>query len=500
MKAKRLTATLLAGLMCIGASAHAVHLNPNGLGEVLLYPYYTIENGQDTYFSVVNTTDTVKAVRVRLRESMNAADALSFNLYLAPHDHWSGAITRDPSGAGALLKTWDTSCTVPHISSAGIKLSNTSYITDGGPIGLERTREGFIEMIEMGVLDDQAPDVFGAEAAAIHSTSGIPADCSLLRDAWEEIPVGSGNIVGEWSDPTTNLIFDVNLAGGLYGYGIIINVAEGTNATYDAVALESFAGEILHSHPNSAQPNLGSALPNAKILERNKFITLEFDSAQSGLDAVSAVLMQNTLENDFVLEPSMAAGTDWVVTFPTKRDYVNPSTPIAPFLSTWAAPGVACDNVGITTRDREEQQRGDYYIPPPGIDFPISPVPLPPVEWANIDLCGSANVISFLGPLVDPDDENIEGYVSALYPSNRAQVLYPVVWPNGLVRLSMAQDNSGNDRILSADDDTELYGLPVIGFAVQKYANTNLSGVNGSGAFYAGVISHKTERRIELQP
>lgn len=482
------------GMAHFAGSANAVNLSISGKGEVLLYPFYTVENGQDTYVSIVNTTDWVKAVRVRLRESMNSADVLSFNLYLSPHDHWSGAITRDPAGEGGLLKTWDTSCTVPRITDTGIKLSHTGYIADGGPVGLERTREGFIEVIEMGIVDDSAPGVFGAEAAATHSASGIPADCALLRVAWQEIPVGSGNVVGEWSNPTANMIFDADEAGGLYGYGVIINVAEGTNATYDAVALESFAGEILHFHPYSLQPNLGSAVPHAKILMRDQFISLDFDlSPKTGLDAVSAVLMHDSIANDFVLDPSIAAGTDWVVTFPTRRDYVNVDEPATlPFLNVWESPGEACEEVQLEYWNRETQQPG--FELSSGWDYPFGP---PPMEPAFV-LCNAANVISFLSPDVDPDDGNLEGYISALYPSTRSQARFPVEYHNGWARLLMVEDNSGNDRVLTADDGTEPYGLPVIGFAVQKYANTNLSGVNGSGAFYSGVINHKSTQLIDM--
>src|SRR5690606_28850354 len=134
-----------------------------------------------------------KAVRVRLRESMNSAPVLDFNLYLAPHDHWAGVITRDPDSDGGLLKTTDNSCTLPKIPATGAKLHNHSYAgtnLDGGPQGLARTREGHIEIIEMGVLDDYArglPSVdgdifpFGAAAAVQHgSEDDKPKNCDAL--------------------------------------------------------------------------------------------------------------------------------------------------------------------------------------------------------------------------------------------------------------------------------------------------------------------------------
>ena len=37
--------------------AQAVHVNSDGLGQTLIYPFYTTEGGQDTLINVVNTTD-----------------------------------------------------------------------------------------------------------------------------------------------------------------------------------------------------------------------------------------------------------------------------------------------------------------------------------------------------------------------------------------------------------------------------------------------------------
>ena len=60
MNRKNLTAAVLAGLAGIAGiagTAQAVNLNPDGLGQVLIYPYYTTNGGNQTILSVVNTTD-----------------------------------------------------------------------------------------------------------------------------------------------------------------------------------------------------------------------------------------------------------------------------------------------------------------------------------------------------------------------------------------------------------------------------------------------------------
>ena len=52
MNRKNLTAAVLAGLAGVAGivgSAQAVNINPDGLGQVLLYPYYTTNGGNVTF-------------------------------------------------------------------------------------------------------------------------------------------------------------------------------------------------------------------------------------------------------------------------------------------------------------------------------------------------------------------------------------------------------------------------------------------------------------------
>jgi hypothetical protein len=91
MNRKNLTAAVLAGLAGaagIAGTAQAVNLNPDGLGQVLLYPYYTTNAGNATLLSVVNTTDSAKAVKVRFKEGYNSREVLDFNMYMSAYDVW----------------------------------------------------------------------------------------------------------------------------------------------------------------------------------------------------------------------------------------------------------------------------------------------------------------------------------------------------------------------------------------------------------------------------
>jgi hypothetical protein len=85
-------------------------------------------------------------------------------------------------------------------------------------------------------------------------------------------------------------------------------------------------------------PDLDSAsagadgLYSALVIAGGKPVALEYANA---VDAVSALFMSGMLHGDFIRDPSLGADTDWIVTAPTKRFYVDPtlvgSHAIAPF-------------------------------------------------------------------------------------------------------------------------------------------------------------------------
>src|SRR6476646_1978383 len=82
----------IAGVAGIANLANAVNINPDGLGQVLIYPYYTTNAGQATLLSVVNTTAVGKAVKVRFLEGYNSREVLDFNLFLSKYDVWTAEV------------------------------------------------------------------------------------------------------------------------------------------------------------------------------------------------------------------------------------------------------------------------------------------------------------------------------------------------------------------------------------------------------------------------
>jgi hypothetical protein len=185
---------LSAAFACFGLaqSAHAVMLDPRGLGQALVFPYYTVNAGQDTLLTVVNTSGVGKAVKVTFREGYNGRETLSFDLFLSAHDSWVGAVSAiDGSAAsGARLSSPDHSC-VDYIPAFPYPFSSAAYTggiagpggagyaKDSGPQTIDRTREGFIEMIEIGdIAPGSATDLATTPVQTGNPGEGI-APCNL---------------------------------------------------------------------------------------------------------------------------------------------------------------------------------------------------------------------------------------------------------------------------------------------------------------------------------
>jgi hypothetical protein len=369
MNRKNLTAAVLAGLAGaagLAGTAQAVNLNPDGLGQVLIYPYFTSNDGNQTVLSVVNTTDQAKAVKVRFLEGYNSREVLDFNLYLSAYDVWVAGIA-DVDGTPNLFIP-DTSCTVPYLYGmgidAGMEYGMQPFLpyayegknTDGGPTGIGRAAEGHFEMIEMGTLIDEdtcvgvdtvdgfdcptaatktLPARPGAATAATHVETAdgpMPYDCNVLVENW----TGYGGAkphpyAGVWYDESEfgNLQASSDTlrnSGGLFGGAAVINPANGTMFSYDAKAIQGYdkTSDGVHYRPGNRFPSLRSGSVNTATVffgvPQNKAVTLSYGS---GVDAVSAVFMHDNMMNTYTVEEDLNAASEFVFTFPTKSFYVD---------------------------------------------------------------------------------------------------------------------------------------------------------------------------------
>jgi hypothetical protein len=140
--------SFLFAALALGSStlAHAMYINDRGTGQVLVYPYYTTNGGNDTLFSVINSTADGKALKVRFHEGYDGRGVLDFNLYLPPHGQWSASVSAGQGvDATAMLASGDGACTFPTLTptpgSSGVKFidfSDAGYAGENlitGPTG-----------------------------------------------------------------------------------------------------------------------------------------------------------------------------------------------------------------------------------------------------------------------------------------------------------------------------------------------------------------------------
>lgn len=457
MKKSLSKAVALAATIGAAASVQAVSLNHDGIGQVLLYPVYTVENGNDTYIHVTNTTDQYKAVKVRFVEGMNSQEVLDFNLYLSPQDVWTGAVVA--TADGAKLVTSDKSCTAGVVPAEGLAFRNFIYgqgaNADAAEFrGLDRSRVGHLEIIEMGVVDPALVLSNGVSAQqAIEHVNGVPGNCGAVRAAFSGAGAWASNLNNGVGAPT----------GGLYGSLAVINVQEGTEVGSDATALDGFSPVAIHAKPGDLAPSLTQAEAFAA------FPGFEVDYTR-GIDAVSATLMKSSISNDYAYGAGLNAETDFVITFPTKTHYVNAPTVVAPFTQTWnKTTAKACEPIAVTFYDREERSQVLE-------EEQISP--RPPVA-EGIALCHETNILS-----IGANSEVLGGkYVQATFD-------LPAGFETGWINVNF----TGTGRTLAGTlavvggGAVSQNGLPAIGFAVTSIQNGDVGGLLSN---YAVSNGHK---------
>ena len=512
-KRKALFTAVLAGLGAAG-TAEAVYLNPNNTGQALVYPYYTVQrvnnNAFNTYLSVVNTTSRAKAIKVRILEGKTSAEVLDFNLFLSPNDMWTAVIepTDGTDGSAASIRTADLSCTNPvgrlrnTTPGSGEPFRNFVLVENAGGVGLpgtgvERTREGYVEFLEMGTLT-------GTWATAVtHGSTGAPANCAVVQV--ESAPTSI-------EAPT----------GGLVGTGTLINVNNGQDMTYKADALEAWRDTALYSTPASLQPTLASASPAASLVinaggvspltgastaltaYRTTFIGVS--GVTAGARAVASVFMHASVINEFVLDVGAASNTDWVITQPLKHPFFVTNTQASqPYTNVLTSAG-ACETISFQYFNREERTAaatGSDFSPPPLIG---------PAET----LCWESTVVSIRNN--NAHTTAAGAAVSGVLGSRNVRAIsvtgggvnFENGWANltftgtGASQLGMGGTFTGFNAETGAaiaGGAVTFFGLPVTGFMVRTFANgtlTNCGGTTGGACQgnYGGLFRHSYINRI----
>ena len=442
---RKVLALAVAAVLTTGAQAQQ-QVNSKGTGQVLMFPFYNLENNSNTFMHISNNTGDKKAIKVRLMEHRNSETILEFNAYLGPYDVFPIALDADGSN-GVLLAT-DESCTVPELGTANGDFSGTQteladgrllrkqplvpYLySDDASNSIGRTLRGHAEVIEMGVIDESI-DV---------------ADCGALRALWNN---------GTWStSPATNV---TGPTGGLSGASYFINPDLAYSVSIDVTAIDGWAKEGVnyHSSPVTGKPTLADGSTTAVVGDTVVDYTGQTNGA---VLATSAVLSTDSILNEVQVESGIAAETDWVVTFPTKKYLTNGTTAGAPFTKVYdgtKVDNVACETMTLSQFDREtEGSTGSgAFVPASG--------------GVAGDLCDTVSVLSFASS------------GSALLVNDTTTVKFP--FQNGAARLVA-------DQAVPADNNgVVVKGLPVIGFAGTRIVNGPMS--------YGYTAPHKASNTI----
>lgn len=227
----------------------------------------------------------------------------------------------------------------------------------------------------------------------------------------------------------------------------------------------------------------------------------------TGREAVSAVLMRDTVQNEFILDAGTQSQTDWIVTFPTKHYFVGTGPGIAPanaapFANNFHATNDgSCDFYDTAVFNREEQI--------PGASNPVDSG-LPPVTTVLSQICWQANVIPFSSSslLASINSQPLVASLAAFVSNARSTSVAPgtpslrgLQGPNGWF---MMKFNSASQVLRPVSAMLTIggvpvpvplgygrhEGMPVIGTMLHNYLNT------GVASRYGGVIDHRFTNRI----
>ncbi|PLW70411.1 hypothetical protein [Pseudohalioglobus lutimaris] len=366
------------------------------LGDLAIVPYYTVQEGYATGVNVINSSNRTQALKIRLRRAEDSMDALDFNVVLSPNDVYTGFVAL--AGDDIKFISNDNSCTAPAYPAGGFVMPN---------IYREGAETGYIEILSMG---SPVSETSAVAVAAKHDATGVPADCTGVRDNFFKGGVSAttrgvvnsaltvqralqadGSRVptdNDWEEAVNSLKVSYFIKSDETGVEFGDNAVHVENY-FDGPAMTNqqlgvFDGDLCgFDHPDL---NGGSPDPTCAA----------GPGATVGLyDSLRTVLGAQTLINDWSANSSgdFTVDTDWVVTIPGQYLMVD-----LPFFQVGLDTGIdvctrtgtvidgntipACDfrdipmTASFTVYDREEQgiivEEGDLVVSPqPPSEIPV---------------------------------------------------------------------------------------------------------------------------------
>lgn len=517
----------------------AVSVDESGLySQVLVFPIYNTNSKYATAFNIRNTSGDTKAVKIRIRESRYSNDALDYNVYMSPYDHYSFSLANLTADKAEklqpVLQSIDTTCTfpaLPKVNGVGtVSLKNNVYAITGADKGGD-VNEGYVEVIEMGVVDPAATVTISGSSKKIvdgikHNASSVPADCSVVKAAWDQGKFTQGGANATVNGQNHEIIDPASIlrpTGGLYGWSYLLDSNNGVAFVANPVAIRNYQtahGQHYKSDdintyllPSLASGNVIRSVTMNQAGDGIETVTWAntFDYAQtvegkaenllanggqgpaaSGSNPfpISHVLAATGLHNDYVVDSASDARTDWVITFPMRKHGIYPAL-------TLSSAGKVIDS-NVKFSDYAFYNREEQYTTPSDDGF--SPVSASPAELLEREV----NVLSF-----GQKGKSISRVLRSEYTKNIG-VDYIAGW--GVLNFGYSVPttgtlaNSSNNALVTISADTKaisqtffdkVYGVPAIGFAALRGNYID----NANDQSYIGeTVPHVFKRNRNIKP
>ena len=376
---------------------------PQGIGHILVVPYFSTQDGNVSLVNIVNT-DLVngKAVKLRYRGAANSDDIYDITVLLSPGDVWSANVSNN-NGVSTLV-TNDNTCTLP--ASVNANFTGARANSDD-----TQTLEGYIEILNMAdIPKNLATDALGAPSSianplytAIKHVNGT-APCATIASQLEDVVLAESVTGAPITDATSAA---ASLAanewngrgfnfpsGGLMANWSIVNLSKAGSFTGTATAVaarkigsnndravanlvfspqdsalqpSSLAAIANGTHPAflTADPLLAGGVTKAGVVTQAKIPASLYDfpdlstpyvtdpsvqgAALTQAETLSAALATASVTNEYLTSPSVSFATDWTFSMPARRynvAYNYAGTAVAADFALYAAVLDYADEIG----------------------------------------------------------------------------------------------------------------------------------------------------------
>lgn len=332
----------------VNGSGGTVAVNPKGLGNQLVFPYFTTQGSNNTLINIVNTdTTNGKAVKVRFRGAGNSDDLFDFQVLMSPGDVWTASLAQDANGVTKLTTT-DTTCVLPSKAAINAAFTNTLRVDPSKDIAAQ-TREGYVEIINMA---DIQPVVYAADTNGSSTTNAL---FSVIKHnasgvaTCDSTATGVATLAKLKIDPATNKTENGGLGlssqtdslqglglafptSGLAGDWVILNTESQAAWSGSAVAIEATAANAVFFPQLASDYAVTATNTTDPLLVAGVVAPLSYDfpdlstaygssyaNASAQRAATTTALSSTYLANEWNSDANIGGATDLLFSQPMRR-------------------------------------------------------------------------------------------------------------------------------------------------------------------------------------